>query len=1081
MRLSLNPAGSKFSLPNLSSVQLDSFNWFLKEGIDEILEEISSIEDYTGRNWELTFSKSRISKPSSTIEQAIEKGITYSASWFLTATLKDKSTNQEKSQEIYVGEIPMITSKGTFIINGIEKVVVSQLTRSYGVFFVSSSDSSTGRVLGGAKILPKNGAWLEFETAKSGVITVKIDRKRKIAATTLLRVFGLTDDDQLRKIFGDFIDTTLNKDSAKSYNEALIEIYKKMRPGEPLVLENAKALVENIFFNPRRYSLGKVGRFKLNQRFGFDTPNNKDNWLLTKDDLVAVITKVIALNKGTMEPDDIDSLANRRVRSVGELLQMQVRVGFIQMERNIKERMSLQPRGLLCEPQSLISTRPVQARVHSFFALGQLSQYQDQSNPLTGLDHLRRLSVLGPGGLSKERASFSVRDVHFSHYGRICPVRTPEGPNIGLISYLSLFARVNEYGFLETPYRKLVKEKNGKVRVTEEIVYMAAYDEDKGFIADASPEIDKKGFVVEKLVPLRKGEEFIIGNIEMADYMDINPQQVVGVAAALIPFLSNDDVNRALMGTQHATQAVPLVNPEEPLVGTGIESAVALNAGAVVVAEENGIIDYADAKEVVIKTSSGEKKKYLPLKFVQSNMDTCFNQKVVVSVGEKVKKGTVLMEGPSSSNGVLSLGANLKVGYMIWEGFNYEDSIILSERVVREDVLTSIHITDHTVQILETKLGPEEITRDIPNVSEEVLRNLDEEGIVAIGSKVRSGDILVGKVAPKGESELSAEERLLRAIFGEKAKDVKNNSLTLPHGEYGTVIGIKRIAASNETALPNGVLEEITVFIAQQRKIMVGDKLAGRHGNKGVIAKIVPAEDMPCLEDGTPLDIILSPASVIARMNVGQLLESHLGRVAELSGEKYDIQAFTKFTEEDLKNSLKKVGLPESGKVRLIDGRTGEFFDQPVVVGTAYILKLHHLAEDKMHARSIGPYSLITQQPLGGKAQFGGQRFGEMEVWALEAYSASHTLKELLTIKSDDVIGRTLAYRSILQGTEIPESAVPESFKLLVRELNGLGLNIMPLGMEDEIPETGETSGKDALDEALEKAQEERKAALKKD
>ncbi|MBU1017202.1 DNA-directed RNA polymerase subunit beta [Patescibacteria group bacterium] len=1053
-------------MPNLSSVQLDSFSWFLKEGINEILDEISSIEDYTGRNWELNFSKSRIAKSTITIEQAIEKGATYSASWFLTATLKDKSANQEKSQEIYVGEIPMITPKGTFIINGIEKVVVSQLTRSYGVFFVSTTDATTGKVLGGAKILPKNGAWLEFETAKSGVITVKIDRKRKIAATTLLRVFGTTDDAQISKTFGDFIETTLNKDLAKSYNEALLEIYKKMRPGEPLVLENAKALVENIFFNPRRYSLGKVGRFKLNQRFGFTTPNNKDNWLLTKEDLVAVIAKVIELNKGTLEPDDIDSLSNRRVRSVGELLQMQVRVGFIQMERNIKERMSLQPRGILCEPQTLISTRPVQARVHSFFALGQLSQYQDQSNPLTGLDHLRRLSVLGPGGLSKERASFSVRDVHFSHYGRVCPVRTPEGPNIGLISYLSLFSRVNEFGFLETPYKKLVKEKNDKIRVTNEIVYMASYEEEKYFIADASPKIDKNGYVLDKLVPLRKGGEFIIGNIEMAEYMDINPQQVVGVAAALIPFLSNDDVNRALMGTQHATQAVPLIKPEEPLVGTGIESDTALNAGAVVIASENGTVEYADALGVVVKTASGEKKKYAPLKFSQSNMDTCFNQRVVVSAGDKVKKGEVLMEGPSSKNGVLSLGTNLKVGYMIWEGFNYEDSIILSERVVKEDILTSIHITDHTVQVLETKLGAEEITRDIPNVSEEVLRNLDEEGIVAIGSKVKSGDILVGKVAPKGESELSAEERLLRAIFGEKAKDVKNNSLTLPHGEYGTVIGVKRIVASNETALPNGVLEEITVFIAQQRKIMVGDKLSGRHGNKGVIAKIVPIEDMPCLEDGSPLDIILSPASVIARMNVGQLLEAHLAQVAEISGEKYDIPVFTKFTEDDLKNSLKKAGLPESGKVRLIDGRTGEYFDQEVVVGIAYILKLHHLAEDKMHARSIGPYSLITQQPLGGKAQFGGQRFGEMEVWALESYSAAHILKELLTIKSDDVIGRTLAYRSILQGTEIPESAVPESFKLLVRELNGLGLNITPLGMEEgeEIP------SKDALEEAVDSA-----------
>ena len=1068
MRISLSPSGLNFPLPNLSSVQLDSFNWFCREGINEILEEISSISDYTGKNWELIFSKSRIGKPNCTIENAVKKGLNYSAPWFLTATLIDKSTNEKKSQEIYVGDVPLITPKGTFIINGIEKVVVSQLTRSYGVFFVTSEDPSTGRELGGAKILPKNGAWLEFETAKSGVITVKIDRKRKLAATTLLRVFGLKNDEEIKSAFKgvdtdskrSYVEITLSKDPAKSYNEALIEVYRKMRPGEPLVLDNAKSLIDNLFFNPRRYSLGKVGRFKLNQKLDLTYPNTRENWILTKEDLISVISKVIELNNGVILPDDIDSLSNRRVRAVGELLQMQVRVGFIQMERNIKERMSLQSHGVLCEPQTLISTRPVQARVHSFFALGQLSQYQDQSNPLTGLDHLRRLSVLGPGGLSKERASFSVRDVHYTHYGRICPVRTPEGPNIGLISYLSLFARVNEYGFLETPYRKLLKGKDGKVKLTDEITYLAAYDEGNFYIADATVNIDKNGYILDKLVPLRKGAEFIIGNVASAEYIDLTPQQVVGVVASLIPFVSHDDVNRALMGTQHATQAVPLVKPQEPYVGTGVEKDIAINAGAVICAKEDGKVLFADSEEIIIKTKSGENRKYLPVKFMQSNMDTCFNQNVVINVGDKVKKGDVLIEGPSAVNGRLSLGANVKIAYMIWGGYNYEDSIVISERLVTDDVLTSIHITDHTVQVLETKLGPEQITRDIPNVSEEILRNLDEDGIVAIGSKVKSGDILVGKVAPKGESELSAEERLLRAIFGEKAKDVKNNSLTLPHGEYGTVIGVKRLFSGEENTLPSGVLQEITVYVAQQRKIMVGDKLAGRHGNKGVIARIVPIEDMPHLEDGTPVDVILSPASVVARMNVGQLLEGHIGRVAEELNEKYDIPVFTKFTEDNLKSMFAKANLPLSGKIKLKDGRTGEYFSEDVVVVNAYILKLHHLAEDKMHARSIGPYSLITQQPLGGKAQFGGQRFGEMEVWALEAYSAAHTLKEMLTIKSDDVMGRTLAYRAILQGTEIPESAVPESFKLLVRELNGLGLNIIPQGAEEE---------KDELDKAVEK------------
>ncbi len=1065
MRQLFSKRKNTFPLPNLSSVQLDSYEWLKKDGLAEVVADISPIVDYTGRGWELYFSKPRIDKPNNTQELALDKGVTHDSPWYLTATLKDTITKKEKSQEVYMGDIPIMTENGTFIINGIERVVVNQLTRSWGVFFVEDLDSSTGKSLATAKILPERGAWIEVETSKNGVISVKIDRRRKLAVTTLLRVFGLHDDDTIRNTFTDvdtnpdksYMDITLSKDPARSLNEAYIEIYRKMRPGEPLVLENAKALVESLFFNPRRYSLGRVGRFKLNQKLNLNFSNDPHHRLLQLEDLVSIVKKVIELNNGVGVFDDIDHLGNRRIRGVGELLQGQVRIGFLQMERNIKERMSLQPRGTLPDPSVLISTRPAAARIHSFFASGQLSQFQDQQNPLNSLDHLRRLSVMGPGGLSKERASLAVRDVHYSHYGRICPIRTPEGPNIGLINYVATYATVNEFGFLEAPYYKLEKTDDGRVKVSGEVVKLPAYEEHEKYITDASIDVDDKGFITSTQVPLRYKGEFLLGDVKLAEYMDVVPQQVVGISAGLIPFLANDDTTRTLVATQQTSQAVPLVKPQAPLVGTGLEGIIGQNAKAVIVADEDGTVEYADAQKIVIKTSKGGKAEYKLKKFTKSNMDTCNNQICRVVTGQKVKKDDVLFEGPSADHGELAIGTNLKVAYMVWGAYEFEDGILLSDRVVKEDLLSSIHISDHKVQVLETKLGPEEVTRDIPNVSEDALRNLDEDGIVAVGSKVRAGDILVGKIAPKGETELSAEERLLRAIFGEKAREVRDNSLNLPHGERGTVIAVKVITRKDNDELPAGVIKEITVYVAQIKKIEVGDKLAGRHGNKGVISKILPAYDMPHLEDGSTVDIVFSSEAVLKRMNVGQTLEAQVGAAARKLNKKYAFPVFEKVPYAEIEKELKEAGLPVSGKSRLIDGRTGDYFDNEVVVGDAYILKLVHMSEDKMHARSTGPYSLITQQPLGGKAQFGGQRFGEMEVWALESYGAAHVLQEILTIKSDDLVGRTQAFRAILQGEKIPEAAIPESFKLLVKELNGLCLNIEPIGIQKvEIPTTRE-------------------------
>jgi DNA-directed RNA polymerase subunit beta len=1061
MRHSFSKRKVALPLPNLISVQVNSYDWLKNVGLQEILDELGEIEDNSGRGWIIKLSQPKIDKENISEAEALRNGRTYDAPWYVTATLEDPIRKQKKEQVIYMGDIPLMTPRGTFIINGVERVVINQLIRSEGVLFTGENSPITGEFLAGAKILPRSGVWLEIETSRTGIISVRIDRKRKITVSTLLRVFGLETDDQIRQAFADvetnpemnYIDSTLSKDPASSYEEASLEIYRKMRPGEPLVLENAKALVDAMFFNKRRYSLGPVGRFKLNQVLGLNFPNDPKHRLLQLEDLIKIISRIIQLNNGIGDASDVDFLGNRRIKSVGELLQWQVRIGFLRMEKNIKERMSLSPRDILPEPTSLISPRAITASVHSFFATGQLSQLHDQQNPLTALDHLRRISVLGPGGLTKERASMSVRDVHYSSFGRICPVRTPEGPSIGLINYLAMYARVNEYGFLETPYVKLNKESDGRVKLTDEIVYLAAYDEETVYITDQSVEIDADGYITDKQVPLRKASSFILGDVANAEYIEVVPRQVVGMSAGLIPFLQNNDIARALMGTQQMSQAVPLVKCEKPIVGTGIERDLALNTNALLVAEGNGEVEFADANKVVV-VYEGDKKKnkveYNAQKFIQTNSDTCFNQVVQVSTGDKVKKGDVLIEGSAVDQGEVAIGTNVTVAYMIYKGLEFEDGIAISDRLVKEDVLTSIHVSDYTIPVLETKLGPEEITRDIPNVSEEALRNLDENGIVAVGSKVRSGDILVGKVAPKGEVDLTAEERLLRAIFGEKAKDVRDNSLNMPHGEHGVVIGIKKVTKEENELLPAGTLEEITVYVAQQKKIEIGDKLAGRHGNKGVISAIVPSVDMPLLEDGTPVDIIFSSEAVLKRMNVGQILEASLGMAGKKLGKTYEVPSLQAIPEEMIIEELKKADLPVSGKMRLIDGRTGEPFDEEIVVGDTYILKLIHMSEEKMHARSTGPYSLITQQPLGGKAQFGGQRFGEMEVWALEAYGAAAILQEMLTIKSDDMLGRTQAYSAMIQGRIIPDSTVPETFKLLVRKLNGLGLGLEALVTETE-------------------------------
>ena len=956
-----------------------------------------------------------------------------------------------------------MTSSGTFIINGVERVIVSQLTRSPGVFYTSEIDPATGKPLFRGELRATRGSWLEFETSKQGVLSVRIDRKRRITATTLLRTIGYPTNEKILEEFADvdtgghqYIKATLEKDPTTNPEEAYLEIYHKMRPGDPVILENAKALLANLFFNSRRYSLGKVGRYKLNKRLNLNIPNDPDHWILQSQDIASSLKDLIKLNNGSGKADDIDHLANRRVRAVGELVQNTLRVGFLQIERVIRERMSMSYDQATVTPASLVNSRPIVARLNEFFASSQLSQFMDQINSLAELEHLRRLSVMGPGGLTRERASFSAHDINNSQYGRICAIKSPEGPNIGLITHLALTGRINEYGFLEAPYRKVVREKDSKVRLTNDLVWIMADDEEKYYVTHATVTIDKKGYITDTRVPLRYDGTFISGSSSLIDLVEVAPWQIIGASASLIPFLAHDDANRALMGANMQCQAVPLVNPSSPIVGTGMEISIAKNTGRVGTSPTDGEVTFVDANKIVIKDKGKKENEIKISKFVKSNQNTCYSQRPNVSIGQKIKKDDLIIDGPVTADGELALGKNLIVAYMSWEGYGYEDSIIISERLVTDDVLTSIHIEEYSCSVTETKLGPEETTRDIPNVGEEALANLDEQGIVYIGAEVGPNDILVGKITPKGETELTAEERLLRAIFGEKAREIRDTSLRMPHGERGTVVDIKVLSRDSGDELEPGVQRLIRVKVAQTRKVTVGDKLAGRHGNKGVISKVVPIEDMPYLDDGTPVDVIISPLSVISRMNLGQLLECHLGWAAQKMGYKVAVPSFGGFREEDLQDALKDALLSGDGKVTLYDGKTGESYKEKVAVGIGYIMKLVHMVDEKVHARSTGPYSLVTQQPLGGKAQMGGQRLGEMEVWALESYGAAHSLQEMLTIKSDDVVGRAKTFEAIIKGTDIPESSVPESFKVLIKELNGLGLKVELLGAKIAKEETTE-------------------------
>ncbi len=1078
-------------LPNLIEVQLNSYRWFIKEGIAELFSEISPV---SGANLELHFLDYAFEKPKYDEKTAKDKNITYEAPLRVKLKLVNTKTGEEKTQEVFLGEFPIMTGGGTFIINGIERVVVSQLIRSSGVFF--TSEIIGGQEFFGAKIIPQRGAWLELETNSKNVISIKIDRGRKIPVTTFLRALGYGADRELVSLFRDvntdserdYIKATFEKDPAKSTEEGLIEVYKKIRPGDLATVDNARQILETKLFNFRHYDLGRVGRYKMNQRLGANKPIDIKHRVLSREDLVEVIREIIRLNNGIGEADDIDHLGNRRVRAVGELIYNRFRVGLLRLERIIRDRISV------CDPETvtpvqLINIRPLVASLQEFFASSQLSQFMDQTNPLSELGHKRRLSAMGPGGLSRERAGFEVRDVHKSHYSRICPIETPEGPNIGLVNSLASYARINEFGFIEVPYRKVIQSvknepsstigkrvhkdlldpKTGKVilkdgqritkemalklakleldeipiktMVTSEIVYLNALEEEKAIIAQANAPLDEGGYFLDERVAVRRYGEPEVESVGRIDYMDVSLNQIVGLTAALIPYLEHDDGSRAQMGANMMRQAVPLVRPEAPLVGTGLEERAARDSGQVVVCEEDGEVVSVTGNEIVVKTKKG-KDHYKLETFSRSNQGTCLHQRPSVSLGQKVKAGDILADSSSTDQGEMALGKNVLVAFMSWGGGNFEDAILISERLVHQDTYTSIHIEKFSVDVRETKLGPEVVTRDIPNVGEEALKNLDEEGIVRIGAEVKAGDILVGKITPKGETELSAEERLLRAIFGEKARDVKDTSLRLQHGEKGKVVDVKIFSREKGDKLPVGVIKSIQVSVAQLRKIVAGDKLAGRHGNKGVISRILPLEDMPHLADGTPVDIILNPLGVISRMNLGQILETHLGWVAKALGYKVASPVFGGASEEIIKSELKKAGLPEDGKVQLYDGRTGEPFIEKTTVGYIYMMKLCHMVEDKIHARSIGPYSLVTQQPLGGKAQFGGQRFGEMEVWALEAYGAAYTLQEMLTIKSDDVIGRSETYKAIVKGEEIKEPKTPESFSVLVKELQSLGLAV---------------------------------------
>ena len=1151
--------GDFIDIPNLIQVQKDSYDWFVNEGLGEVLRDISPIEDYTG-NLVLEFFDYYMEKETKySLEEAKERDTTYSTRLHVKVRLINRETGEIKEQEIYLGDFPLMTDSGTFVINGAERVVVSQLVRSPGCYYESDYDK-TGKKLYKATVMPIRGAWLEYETDGNDVFYVRIDRTRKLPVTTLLRAIGLVTDEQITALFGDEdkILATIAKDTAKTNEEALIEIYKKLRPGELPTVDAARNLFNNLFFDPRRYDLSKVGRYKYNKKLdlssriakqvAFDDIINSEtgevivekdtviseeqaneiqnaginivdlkvndkkvrvigngtvdlkayvdsdeinikekvnyavlkNILETTDekdlvnvinerkdelvpknivteDMIASINYLLNLQYGLGNVDDIDHLGNRRIRCVGELLQNQFRIGLTRLERVVRERMTIQDLDVVT-PQTLINTKPITSSIREFFGSSQLSQFMDQTNPLSELTHKRRISALGPGGLSRERAGFEVRDVHYTHYGRLCPIESPEGPNIGLISALSTFAIINEYGFVETPYRKVDPETH---KVTDEVIYMTADEEDNHAIAQATEPLDKDGKFINKKIKVRYLDEIIEVSADEVDFVDVSPKQLVSVGAAMIPFLEHDDANRALMGANMQRQAVPLMITDSPIVGTGIEYRAAKDSGTTVVAKNGGVVQRVTGDEIIIKTKTGL-DTYKLRKFKRTNGGTCINQKPIVRKGEIVNANDVIADGPSTQNGEMALGKNVLIAFTTWEGYNYEDAVLLSERLVKEDVYTSIHIEDYDCECRDTKLGPEEITRDIPNIGEDSLKDLDDRGIVRIGAEVRPGDILVGKVTPKGETELTSEEKLLRAIFGEKAREVRDTSLRVPHGEAGTIVDVKVFTRDNSDELGPGVNQVIRVYIAQKRKISVGDKMAGRHGNKGVVSRILPVEDMPFMPDGTPVDVVLNPLGVPSRMNLGQVLEVHLGAAARLLGIKVATPVFDGATEEDIVKLLKESGLSEDGKTILYDGRTGEPFDKPITVGVMYMLKLHHLVDDKIHARSTGPYSLVTQQPLGGKAQFGGQRFGEMEVWALEAYGAAYTLQEILTIKSDDVVGRVKTYEAIVKGENVPEPGVPESFKVLVKELQSLGLDVRLYSEDDK-----ELELKENIDEGI--------------
>jgi DNA-directed RNA polymerase subunit beta len=1048
-------------VPDLIGIQKQSFEWFKEAGLADIFRDISPIEDFTG-TMAVEFGQHFFGDPKFDVDECKEKDMNFAAPLFVDVRLINKETGEIKEQSVFMGDFPLMTDKGTFIFNGTERVVVSQLVRSPGVYFDKEIDKDTDKELYSGKIIPSRGAWLELEIDKKDTLGVRIDRKRRQPVSVLLKALGY-EHDQLVNLFdgAESIKATVDKDHTGSKEEALIDIYRKLRPGEPPTVESARGLLDNLFFNERRYDLARVGRHKLNRKLGLKVPTEVT--VLTKEDILESVRYIVNLHAGKEGyfTDDIDHFGNRRVRTVGELIQNQIRIGLSRMERVVRERMTTQDVDSIT-PQTLINIRPVVAAIKEFFGSSQLSQFMDQTNPLAGLTHKRRLSALGPGGLSRERAGFEVRDVHPSHYGRMCPIETPEGPNIGLIGNLSTYAQINEFGFLMSPYRKATKG-----HVTDEIVYLTADEEDIYIIAQANAPLTKSNKFKEERVLCRApklGEEVSMVDAKDVDYMDVSPRQTVSVATALIPFLEHDDANRALMGSNMQRQAVPLVRPEAPLVATGMEFRAAKDTGDVVSSRTAGTISYVDAETIEVKDSKGKKDLYKLEKFGRSNQGTCINQRPLVEEGERVGKSQVIADGPCTDEGELSLGRNLLVAFMPWEGYNFEDAIVVSERLVSDDLLTSIHIEEHEVEARSTKLGDEEITADIPNVQEEVLKDLDEDGVIRIGAKVTAGDVLVGKVTPKGETELTAEEKLLRAIFGEKAREVRDTSLKVPHGESGKVIGVKVFSRENGDELSPGVNELVRVNVAERRKIREGDKLAGRHGNKGVISKVLPIEDMPFMEDGTPVDMVLNPLGVPSRMNIGQVLETHLGWAAYEGIDADGITfvatpVFDGATEKEIVASLKKAGLPENGKAKLFDGRTGEPFENEVTVGHIYMMKLIHLVDDKIHARSTGPYSLVTQQPLGGKAQFGGQRFGEMEVWALEAYGAAYALQELLTVKSDDVVGRVKVYEAIVKGENIPEPGIPESFKVLVQEMRSLGLDVKVQdedGATIEIQETEE-------------------------